>query len=58
MFCDREVSSMDKKYAFERTEKEMQKFWEESGIYHFDAGSAKEIYSIDTPPPTVAAATI
>lgn len=44
---------MDKKYAFERTEKEMQKFWEESGIYHFDAGSAKEIYSIDTPPPTV-----
>lgn len=44
---------MDKKYVFEQAEKEMQMFWEENGIYRFDAGSAKEIYSIDTPPPTV-----
>lgn len=44
---------MDKKYPFEQSEKEMQKFWEENGIYRFDPDSPKEIWSIDTPPPTV-----
>lgn len=44
---------MDKKYSFERTEKEIQRFWEENGIYRFDAGRGGEVWSIDTPPPTV-----
>ncbi|MFA5860477.1 MAG: valine--tRNA ligase [Candidatus Thermoplasmatota archaeon] len=28
-------------------------FWEEQGIYRFDAASSKPVFSIDTPPPTV-----
>jgi len=53
VFGNEEVSSMDKKYSFERTEKEMQEFWEENGIYRFDPERPGEIWSIDTPPPTV-----
>ena len=44
---------MDKIYAFETTEKEMQHFWEENSVYRFDPDCNREIYSIDTPPPTV-----
>lgn len=44
---------MEKNYAFETAEKEMQDFWERSGIYKFVNESGKEVYSIDTPPPTV-----
>lgn len=44
---------MQKKYDFRQVEKEMQKFWHENGIYKFDPESRDEIYSIDTPPPTV-----
>ncbi|WP_313344683.1 valine--tRNA ligase [Sedimentibacter sp.] len=44
---------MQKNYDFKQAEKEMQNFWEENSIYDFDFKSQKEIYSIDTPPPTV-----
>lgn len=34
-------------------EKKWQNYWEKEKIFKFDAKSKKEIYSIDTPPPTV-----
>ncbi len=34
-------------------EKHWQEFWEKKKIYNFDPKSKKQIYSIDTPPPTV-----
>jgi valyl-tRNA synthetase len=45
--------TMQKGYDFRQTEKEMQKLWREEGVYRFDPDSPKEIFSIDTPPPTV-----
>jgi len=45
--------TMEKKYDFRQVEKKMQAFWEENAIYRFDEDSPAEIYSIDTPPPTV-----
>ncbi len=42
-----------KNYDYKQVEKQMQSFWEENEIYRFDLDSRKEIYSIDTPPPTV-----
>ena len=44
---------MDKKYDFQKTEKELEKMWEEKGIYKYQNGKNKKIFSIDTPPPTV-----
>ena len=44
---------MKKNYDFRQAEKEMQNFWEENSVYRFEPESPKEIYSIDTPPPTV-----
>ncbi|NLU53280.1 MAG: valine--tRNA ligase [Clostridiaceae bacterium] len=44
---------MQKQYDFRKAEKEMQDFWKENSIYSFDLESPNEIYSIDTPPPTV-----
>ena len=35
------------------SEEKWQKFWESEGIYKYDPTSDKEVYSIDTPPPTV-----
>ncbi|QLH75753.1 MAG: valine--tRNA ligase [Methanomassiliicoccales archaeon] len=32
------------------TERKWQKIWKEMGIYHFDFGSDKPVYSIDNPP--------
>jgi valyl-tRNA synthetase len=45
--------AMQKNYDFRQTEKEMQKLWRDEAVYRFDPESPKEIYSIDTPPPTV-----
>ncbi len=42
---------MEKKYDFNTMEKEMQQLWE--GLYSFQAEGEGEVYSIDTPPPTV-----
>ena len=44
---------MEKYYDFAKTEKEMQAFWQENGIYRFDPHAEGPVYSIDTPPPTV-----
>lgn len=44
---------MEKQYKPEKAEKKWQKYWEEKRIYRFDPKSKKEVYSIDTPPPTV-----
>lgn len=44
---------MQKSYDFRKMEKEMQHFWREQDVYCFELNSPKEIYSIDTPPPTV-----
>lgn len=44
---------MEKNYDFELIEKQMQAFWEKEQIYRFNQNDAGEIYSIDTPPPTV-----
>lgn len=44
---------MKKNYNFEQTEKEMQKLWDDNAVYSFDAVGGDEIFSIDTPPPTV-----
>ena len=44
---------MEGNYDYRQAEKEMQEFWKENCIYSFDGSSKNEIYSIDTPPPTV-----
>lgn len=44
---------MDRKYDFHTTEKELERFWEEQQIYRYQNGRDKQIFSIDTPPPTV-----
>ena len=44
---------LEKKYNFKETEPKLQNFWKEKGVYSYDPDSSKEIYSIDTPPPTV-----
>ncbi len=44
---------LPKKYNPAESEIKWQKFWEENNIYSFDAENPENIYSIDTPPPTV-----
>ncbi|MDP4089875.1 MAG: valine--tRNA ligase [Bacillota bacterium] len=44
---------LSKKYDPQEAEKRWQDYWKQNKIYKFDGGSGKEVYSIDTPPPTV-----
>ena len=45
---------LPKKYDPKISEKKWQKYWEKESIYKFDANDTKrELYTIDTPPPTV-----
>ncbi len=44
---------MERNYDFKLAEKDMQRLWKENNVYRFDEQSGREIYSIDTPPPTV-----
>ncbi len=44
---------MEKNYQHEIVERKMQEFWEKNKIYKFERTEGKEVYSIDTPPPTV-----
>ncbi len=44
---------LSKDYNFQEIEKKWQKYWEEKKIYAFDPHNKKNIYSIDTPPPTL-----
>lgn len=41
------------KYNFRESEPKWEKFWQENNVNSFDKNSKKEIFSIDTPPPTV-----
>lgn len=42
-----------KKYDFKAAEAKWQNIWKERGVFSFDPGAEGEIFSIDTPPPTV-----
>ena len=44
---------LPKHYNSKEVEPKWQKHWEKNKIYHFDPNSKAEVYSIDTPPPTV-----
>ena len=44
---------LPKHYNPKEKEKEIQKFWEKEKIFQFSPNSKSQIYSIDTPPPTV-----
>jgi valyl-tRNA synthetase len=44
---------LPKNYAPAEVEPQLEKFWQESGIYHFDPQAQGPVYSIDTPPATV-----
>ncbi len=44
---------MKKEYDFKQAEKEMQKRWNDNAVYSFNVEGGNEIFSIDTPPPTV-----
>jgi len=44
---------LPKRYNPEESEKKWMEFWEKEKIYSFNPESKSEIYSIDTPPPTV-----
>lgn len=39
--------------AVQAMEEKWLQFWEEEGVYRFDAASGRPVFSIDTPPPTV-----
>ena len=43
---------MDKRYNHEEVEREIQELWEKLLPYAFNEKNNKEVYSIDTPPPT------
>ncbi len=47
------AKELAKRYDAKEVEQRLQEFWEENGTYTFDINSAKEFYSIDTPPPTM-----
>lgn len=42
-----------KEYNFKQAEEKIRRFWDKEKVYRFDSKSKKEIYAIDTPPPTV-----
>lgn len=44
---------LEGKYNAADTEKKWQDYWQENKIYSFDENSNKQVFSIDTPPPTV-----
>ena len=45
---------MDKRYDHQLVEREVQELWEREKTYFFDSEKVNgEVYSIDTPPPTV-----
>ncbi|MGV8162702.1 MAG: valine--tRNA ligase [Candidatus Nanoarchaeia archaeon] len=44
---------LPKNYETAQSEKKWSDFWQEKQTYKFDESSKKEVYSVDTPPPTV-----
>jgi len=47
------VVDLDKRYRPEVSEPGWQRFWGDEGVFRFDPESGAEVYSVDTPPPTV-----
>lgn len=47
------MPDLPKQYDAKNVEEEMQKKWEELAIYKFDHDAPTEVFSVDTPPPTV-----
>ncbi len=47
------MTEVSKKYNPHEKEPLWQKFWQDKGVYKFNPDGAGEVYSIDTPPPTV-----
>ncbi len=45
--------ALAKRYKAKEAEPRLQQQWAETGIYRFNPDSGREVYSIDTPPPTV-----
>ena len=43
----------EKRYDGIAIEPQMQKYWEDNHVYDFVLDESREVYSIDTPPPTV-----
>jgi len=46
------MMELPKNYDPKIAEEKWQKFWVENNIFSFDEESEKEVFSIDTPPPT------
>lgn len=44
---------LEKKYDFKTIEKMIQSYWADKAVYRYDKQVGSEVYSIDTPPPTV-----
>lgn len=44
---------LPKKYDYQVSEKKWQDFWDKNQVYKFNPDSKAEVYSVDTPPPTV-----
>jgi valyl-tRNA synthetase len=42
-----------RKYHHQQVEEKLNALWAERGTYRFDAKSEREVYTIDTPPPTI-----
>ena len=44
---------LEQRYNLKTCEKKWQEFWEKEKVFSYEKNSLKEIFSIDTPPPTV-----
>lgn len=44
---------MEKHYPYEEAEKQMRDYWDTNQIYKFRNDDGREVFSIDTPPPTI-----
>jgi valyl-tRNA synthetase len=51
--CQEAIMALPKRYAPQTAEPAWQQAWHEHGLNEFDSDSARPVYSIDTPPPTV-----
>jgi valyl-tRNA synthetase len=49
----KKMKELDKRYDFQNCEKKWQEYWQNNKIFHFDWSDRKDIFSIDTPPPSV-----
>jgi valyl-tRNA synthetase len=45
--------AQENQYDPKVAEPKWQRFWEQEGVFRFDADSKAEVFSVDTPPPTV-----